>query len=271
MLSILAGHFLQMEKVRALLNAIYQNLDLYVTVTLAVVIATLGLIGIVDQAVISSAILATLSLVSYSLIKNRHQDEEIRLKFLDINSRDKLSEIFFSQEFNPYNLRESVAQAKEVIFLGLTFTQTVQALSSPFEQVLNQNHKIRFLLIEGNSSASKMAAFRNNLRRTPGKVDKLVEDTLIRLAEVASSVPELQNNLEVRVIDYLPSWTLISINPYEIDGYMWVRLTTFRVPNDKRPGFELKRKSDNKWFPFFLEQFEAIWQEAKIVDLEKYL
>lgn len=259
-----------MRKIRVLLNIIYQNLDLYITITIAVVIAILGLIGIVDQTVISSAILATLSLVSYSLIKSRHQDEEIKLKLLEINSRNKLSENFFSQEFNPYDLRESVAQAKEVIFLGLTFTQTVQVLSFPFAQVLGQNHKIRFLLIEEKSSAAKMAAFRNNLRRTQEKVDKLVEDTLIRLAEVSSSVPGSQKNLEVRVIDYLPSWTLISINPYEASGYMWLRLTTFRIPNDKRPGFKLRRELDNKWFPFFLEQFEAIWQEAKVVDLDKY-
>jgi hypothetical protein len=259
-----------MRKIKILLNVIYQNLDLYVTVTLAVIIAILGLIGIVNQTVISSAILAILSLVSYSLIKSRHQDEDIKLKLLEINSRDKLSEIFFSQEFNPYDLRDSVAQAKEVIFLGLTFTQTVQALSSPFEQVLSQKHKIRFLLIEGKSSATKMAAFRNNLRRTQEKADKLVEDTLIRLAEVSSSIPDSRKNLEVRVIDYLPSWTLISINPYEADGYMWLRLTTFRIPNDKRPGFELRRELYTKWFPFFLEQFEAMWQEAKVIDLDKF-
>ena len=240
------------------------------TVALAVIIAILGLVGIANQTVISSATLATLSLVSYSLIKSRYQDREVRLKLLELNAGDKESENFFIQDFNPYELRESIAQAKEVILVGLTFTQTIQSFSSPFEQVLSRNDKIRFLIIKEKSAAAKMAAFRNNLRRTQEKVDNLIDNTLTRLAEISSSVPGSQKNLEVRVIDYLPPWTLIAIDPHESGGYMWLRLTTFRVPNDKRPGFELKRKLDNKWFPFFLEQFEAIWQEAEIVDLDKY-
>ncbi|GAB4377370.1 MAG: hypothetical protein Kow00121_26620 [Elainellaceae cyanobacterium] len=259
-----------MRNLRVIFDNIYQNLDFYTTVILAVLIAILGLVGVVNQAVISSAILATLSLVSYSLIKNRHQDEEIKSKLLELNAREQLSEIFFSEDFNPYDLRESIIQSNEAVFFGLTFTQTIQALSPSFEQALRQNLKIRFLLIEGKSSASVMAAFRNKLRRTPDKVDRLVEDTLIRLAEVSNSVSGFKGNLEVRVVDYLPSWTLVAINPYETDGWMWIRLTTFRVSNDRRPGFRLSRKNDSKWFSSFLEQFEAIWQESKIVDLDQY-
>jgi hypothetical protein len=116
-----------------------------------------------------------------------------------------------------------------------------------------------------------MAAFRNDLRRTESKANKLVEDTLIRLAEISNSVSNSKGTLEVRVVDYLPPWTLIAINPSDPDGFMSIRLTTFRISNDRRPSFDLRRKVDNKWFLFFLEQFEAVWKEAKKVDLNNYL
>ena len=67
-----------MSKKKNILISMRQSFDFYITLILAIIIAILGIVGIVNQAIISSAILATLGLVSYSLIKNRKQDERIK-------------------------------------------------------------------------------------------------------------------------------------------------------------------------------------------------
>ena len=54
------------------------NLDIYITVVLAIIVAVLGIIGVANSIVISSTVLATLALVSTSLLQNRRENEEIR-------------------------------------------------------------------------------------------------------------------------------------------------------------------------------------------------
>lgn len=262
-----------MEKIKRFIENVRQYLDFYVTVILAFVIATMGIAGIADQAIISSAILATLGLISYSLIRNRRQDEEIRSKLLEISVTERLSEKFFTQDFRVRDLKEQISQAKEIIFWGLTFTKTVEDLTSPILQALKkeEEYKLRFLLIEHDSTATEMAAFRNNLRRQKSKVNELVERTLTRLAEINDATSNSKGKLEVRVVNYLPPWTMIAINPNTFDGFMSIRLTTFGIPNDERPHFELNHREDEYWFKFFLSQFESVWAEGEKVELDRYL
>lgn len=56
-----------------------QNLDVYITVAIAVMVAVLGVIGLAGSAIISSAILAVLSMVSIWLVQSRRESDEIRL------------------------------------------------------------------------------------------------------------------------------------------------------------------------------------------------
>ncbi|MCI5150529.1 MAG: hypothetical protein D3916_14285, partial [Candidatus Electrothrix sp. MAN1_4] len=190
-----------MNRIRRLTENIRQGLDFYITAVLAGIISVLGIIGVVDQAIISSATLATLCLISYSLVKNRRREDEIHAKLLQLSVNEKLSDKFLSHDFNPYELKEQILHAKKPIFWGPTFTQTVQALTSSISQGLQEGHSFRFLLIEDHSSAAEMAAFRNILRRTTSKVNKLIENTLLRLAEIRDANANFSGTLEVRIIN----------------------------------------------------------------------
>jgi len=64
----------------------------------------------------------------------------------------------------------------------------------------------------------------------------------------------------------LPPYTITCCDPQLINGHMFVRLSSFRVPNQIRPTFELTSANDKYWFNFFVEQFESVWREAESVD-----
>ncbi|MBN1141214.1 MAG: hypothetical protein JXB25_05400 [Deltaproteobacteria bacterium] len=53
------------------------NLDIYITLVLAFTVTALAIFQVTDQSVLSAAILATLALVSLSLLKNRRETEEV--------------------------------------------------------------------------------------------------------------------------------------------------------------------------------------------------
>ena len=55
-----------------------QNIDVYITVVIAIAVAIFGVIGIADLTIIASATLAILALVSVNLLSNRRENENIR-------------------------------------------------------------------------------------------------------------------------------------------------------------------------------------------------
>lgn len=247
-----------------------QNFDIYTTIAAAAIIAFLGIRGVADQTVISSAILATLALVSGSLLINRHENEEIRSALSRIESTEQLAERFLKREWKRADLIRILPTARKAFFWGLTLSRTVNDLDFALEKGLRAGLEVRFLIIRYDSSSTKMAAFRNTRRRTKEQVDLSLHDTLSRLAAISSAAPSSEGKLEARWVDYLPPYTIIAIDPHLPNGRILVRLTSFRIPNETRPTFELTRTGDRVWFDFFVEQFESVWRESDSINLDEF-
>jgi len=77
-----------MKIIDAILNDIRkkQNLDIYITILISLVIAILGFAQVTNQDIISSAVLAVLALVSISLLVNRRENDMIQKSLLNIDT-----------------------------------------------------------------------------------------------------------------------------------------------------------------------------------------
>jgi hypothetical protein len=73
-----------------------QNLDIYITALLSLIIAAFGMLGIVNQSVISAAVLAVLALLLSSLLVARYQSDKIQSVLSKLEST-QLSIAFPSQ------------------------------------------------------------------------------------------------------------------------------------------------------------------------------
>lgn len=224
----------------------------------------MGVIGVTDQAIISAAILAVLALVSINLLSNRRENEAIQNALLHISSSTSLSDKFFKQEYSRSELQTRTKSSQSALFWGINFTRTIPLLVDDFEQGLQNNLKLRFLMIKPRSQASQAASFRNRTQNVT-EINETIERNIRIIAGLATR--SSSGEIEVRVIDYLPPYTIIAFDPERPNGVMFIRLTTFRVPNERRPTIQLRRTDDEFWYKFFLEQFEMVWKEAEIIDL----
>ena len=241
-----------------------QNLDVLVTILIAVAVAVLGIIGVTDQSIISSAILATLALVSVSLLLNRYRDEQIENALLRIGDHATSSESFLDEEFDRQALSVNIRKSRKAFLWGMTLWRTVPLLTESIEDGLKGGLEIRLLLIKPHSSAAKMAA----LRTTHGQMNKIDMELSANLGHLQNIARQrLGGKLEIRVIDYLAPWTMYAFDPHLPDGQMIVRLTPFRAIGRKRPSIRLSAKVDNKWFQYFSSQFESVWEEAELVSM----
>lgn len=68
--------------------------------------------------------------------------------------------------------------------------------------------------------------------------------------------------LRVRLIDYLPAWSLIFVNPTKDNGVVYVELATYRSHPSRRPSFAVRRNVDYELFQQLYVDFEQMWQDA---------
>lgn len=258
-----------MHKLKNIWRELYQNFDTYLTIVIAVIIAILGVSNAVDETILSAAVLATLALVAISNLRNRKADDEIQSLIKGLKERTIPSEEFFEIEYfkTHERLLDALPRADTVIFWGLVFERTLPVLREKIQEGLLNGLTVRFLLAKPNSNSVKMAALRDHYR-DESAINLILHKNLLHLTRLAAE-KGFSGKLEVKVIDYLPPWTLVAVNQNRADGIIFTYLAPFRVPKAERPAFQLSASKDKKWFGFFVDQFEKAWQVAQEVEFEQ--
>lgn len=242
-----------------------QNIDSYITISISTAIAIFGIAGIANQDLLLSAVLASLAMVSTGLLVSRQENRRLSDAISRIENLDYLSDKFLNQKYNRDQLRMRLRTSREMFLWGITFTRTIPLLRDDIEYGLENGLKIKILLMKPSTPAVEMAAFRSK-DSSINELNLVLKSNLSRLQTLSSR--NIAGKLEVRYISYLPPHTIICCDPHLMSGHMFVRLSSFRVPNQVRPTFELTNANDKHWFDFFAGQFEAVWKDSEAVDPE---
>jgi hypothetical protein len=68
----------------------------------------------------------------------------------------------------------------------------------------------------------------------------------------------------VKFVDFLVPYTIFGFdvsNPNKGKIFVWIN--PFQEPSEKRPGFALEKRTDAKWYDFFNNQFQKLWNWEK--------
>lgn len=243
-----------------------QNLDVYITVSLSIIVGILGILGIVNQIIISAAVLATLALVSVSLLQNRRENDVIQNAIIKIGNESKPAQPFLQHELSSYlEQNQLLVTTQKVFFWGLTFERMIPHIRNMLEQRLQSGLDVRFLILQPNSTSVKMAAFRDTYQ-DENRINTILRTTLLDLSTIARKAVS-PAKLEVRVVDYLPSWTIMAFDPQKPNGQIFVSLLSFRDINENRVSFKLDAIKDGEWIRIFRDQFESLWEVAQPVNI----
>ena len=239
---------------------ILKNIDVYITIILAIVVSILGVLGIVESNAIMGAILALIALVSFSLLSNRNQVKKMEGIIKNIESSQDLAEKFLTDDYDRAELLKQFKDSTSTYLWGLNFTRTIPLLLDSIENSLMKGHNVKILMIKPNSCASKMAELRS-INQDESTISNVVVTNLNHLSKLQEK--DYTGKLEVKLIDYLPSTTIVVFNTNTTLGLMYLRLQTFRVQNERRPTFKLLKQSNKEWFKFYIQQFENVWENAE--------
>src|SRR5947209_1401016 len=105
-----------------------QNIDVYISIVISIIIALLGILGIVNQTVIFSALLAVTAIITYGMLVNRQQNEEVMDVLSNLKDTRSLAQRFFYKDDNIKEIEEIIGNSKKVCLWGYTLSSHVQYL-----------------------------------------------------------------------------------------------------------------------------------------------
>ena len=229
-----------------------ENIDLYVTVTLAIIISILNAIGLANSALLSSISLAILALLASAILGNRHRLDDINEKL------DKGNDKIISTEF-PTNAADDFRRASEIWIVGVNANA---ALKYNYRTIIQEklkagDCKIKILLVDPDSPACEMAA-----ARVPGKlsIERERANIFANLNDLCDLRKLNPDKIEVRVVNDPLMYGCYILDPDKIHGVIYYRRYSYQM--GRKPKL-LYRPAGNEWYDFIKAEVKMLWQMGK--------
>jgi len=229
-----------------------ENLDIYITLIVAIVIAVMNLLGNTPKSVLDSLILAVLALLVSSALGVRHRLENLKqqifqtTKGIDFKDRRQQHEVPFDKRF---------ADAKNIDLHGYSLNSLVASYLGFLNEKAATGCKMRIILLDPEST-------------TPQIVSYLTEAGSLLTNDIQRSVEGLKNllstrNVEIRFTTTPTPFGLAIKDSKKANGSVDVDLYAYRVSALDRPKIIISKEIDKHWYEFFVQQFEKLWEDAR--------
>lgn len=226
-----------------------ENLDLYITVLVAFIVAFLNIFDIAPQNLLVSITLAVLALLASALLGLRHRMDDLNQKISTTGEMD------IQVEF-PANIQNDLENASEIWLIGSHLTGPIRHYFTLFENKLRQGKTIKVLVHDPESSACLMSAYRSPGKTYIEREKASILATLGTLGELKKIAPK---RLEIRIIDYLLPYGGYMINPEKSDGAIYLTKYTFQTGT--LPKIVYRHKS--RWYDFTKSEIMSMWNHGK--------
>jgi hypothetical protein len=127
-----------------------------------------------------------------------------------------------------------------------------------FEQKINEGAKLQFLLLNPDSPAIDLWDTTVPIKST--KVD--IQRTLMSLESLKQLAKANKGYCEVRLANMFPHFSMVAYDFQKDSGFLVLENHAYKTELMQRPNIILTQMSEKRWFEFYRQQFETMWQEA---------
>jgi len=212
----------------------------------------------------------------YQILKLEH--EEIKEKLLKNSNEVNVHKFQYLDCFfkwNDDNFNEKLDNSSEIKMISIANLPLLISNEDNYKKFISRGGKIKCICLKPNGNAIKMAAMQSF------SYEKLVNENVIK-EQISYNLNLLKNlsentthkdQIQVKLIDYLPPYILTILDQEYSHGTIIVTMNGFGHHYLSRPCFALyrndfsfnKEKSDseNNWYKFFVDTFENIWNSPE--------
>jgi hypothetical protein len=235
-----------------------ENLDLYITMALSIILAVLGVIGLVPFQILASAILTTLALVVYSTLVARRASNEIT-QLLSLPHPAQGADAFLKDRSTLGSFADRIRGTSTIWLCGPSLVNIVGTWSDHIFERVRKGGDLRILVVDPGTPYLNLLT--EYLDVEPALIKADIRRTIIYCKELVHSGIG-QGKLEMRLISMNPGYSMVITDPTGPYGEMIVEYIGYHSFLHGRPHLELKAARDGRWFAYYLQQFEALWNSA---------
>lgn len=228
-----------------------ENIDLYVTVIIAIALAVLNVVGIAPQSYIAPLSLAVLALLAIAMLVNRQRLEAIIQRMNQTVGKLLLGSY-------PAELEGDIERAVNLWIVGVSLYTTTMKYYPSLERKLKKGCSMKVLLIDPKGVAIKMAAARKY-----GPIS--IEDERSRIRTSLQRLCELQrvatSQLEIRTLDHPLTFGAFAIDPDTAGGVIYIEHYGFKTRRENVRKLVLHREEEG-WFNSIIEEIYDLWESA---------
>lgn len=229
-----------------------ENIDLFVTVFLAIGLVVLNVLGLAPQAWIAPLTLAILGLLAIATLGNRYQVEKA------VKELSRPSHELFLEKV-PASQESDLERARVVWMIGVTLSRTIKTQYSLLEHKLARGDSVRILLVDPAGEGVEMAV----MREYGGRFDtergrQLIRDSLSDLCVLKKAMPD---KLEIRTINHPLGFGGIAIDPDTSKGVLYLEHFSYKMPGGSLPKLVLSAP-DGRWYQFFKTEMQTLWENG---------
>ena len=250
------------------------NLDLYATIVIAIIISVSSYLEGISIKVINATTLAILALIAGSLLTSRRTLSDVNLSTNNLNDEiKKLNSDEFSS--NPCkvllnkeypDLSNSFELSKDISILASSLQSTAIKYYASFEEALQKGTNIRVLVVDPSEDVLKMMCLRTYMLKDTAELKSNVNGHI----ELMRKLQRIENNngkLTIKTIPLVVPYGLMILNRHNLSSQIYVKLMPYRVPPGQYPSFELNNIENHELFTFFNNQFEKMWEDSSPLEI----
>jgi hypothetical protein len=237
---------------------IWRHLDLHLTLLISLVVAVLGAADVVDAGVLAGATLATLGIVAAGTRRVRIQLDGVSASTARLAARtgEQSADRLLATSASGSDI--DLATADDVRLVGVTLGRTLRNQAAGLRRCLERGGTVRIAFISEEAVAE--AARRSGVAGRPEIFAHRLHSSLDLLRELAT--PDAPGRLDVRMLDFVPSFGLLAVNADDRDGLIQVDVYSHRFTASE-PTLPLRPDRDPGWYRHFRSEFEHIWSAGR--------
>ncbi len=237
-----------------------ENIDLYATVVVALVVAIMNLFGVAKAGLLDSVGLVILALFATALLGNRYKLEDIQEKTGKNHTSNRILTKF------PDQFDDDFKHASEIWIIDVNGSAILKHKYRGIleDKLRKDNVTVKVLLIDPNGTACGMSA-----ARRPGKFSELsVKRSQSNILANLDDLCELQtispSKLKIRVIDDPLMFACNVLDPDSHNGAIYFHRYSYQV--GIIPKF-VYTPANQEWFDFIKKEVRSLWNRG--VEWEK--
>lgn len=243
-----------------------RQLDLAMTIAVALVVGVLGVFDVVGPTVVGSATLTTLGLLALNSLHGRSAARSLARSITELGERvgDRASaDRLLTPSTSGADLQ--LGNADDIRIVGVTLARTVRTHYAALRTRLQSGATVRIALIAPQTATVAEAARRSTISDKPEMFHHRLRPTLDLLDDLAERSAAGPGRLHVRLLDFVPAFGLVAIDADKPDGRLRVDIYSHRSGTPE-PSLPLFADRDARWFRHFVDEFDRLWAAGRRYD-----